>query len=138
MDPKNPATLLVPLIGIALILAAVWLTGGARRARLDPALVLRRLAEDLPAFLPGEVAIDAENMQALVAAADGSAPAIVFAAGDKLVVRLLAPGELRRVALAGDRLLIDTGAFTHGRFALALPGAAARWAALLRAGRSAA
>lgn len=138
MDPKNPATLLVPLIGIALILAAVWLTGGARRVRLDRALALRRLAEDLPQFVPGEIAIDADRAEALVAAADGSSPAIVFVAGDKIVVRRLARGGLRRVTLEGERLHIDTGDFTHGRFALVLPGEAARWAALLRAGEGAA
>jgi hypothetical protein len=131
MDPNNPVTLLIPLIGIALILAAVWLTGGARRARLDRALVLRRLAEDLPGFVAGEIVIDAEGAQALVAAVDGASHAVLFAAGDKVVVRRLARGDLRRVAAERDRLTIDTGDFTHGRFALSLPGEAARWAALL-------
>ena len=132
MDPKNPLTLLVPLIGIALILMAVWLTGGARRVLLDPALVLRRLAEDLPDFVAGEMAIDADRAQALVAAADGGSHAVVFVAGDKVVVRPLERHELRRVAVERDALVIDTGDFAHGRFALALPGEAARWAARLR------
>ena len=127
MDPNNPVSLLIPLIGIALILAAVWLTGGARRARLDRALVLRRLGEDLPEFIAGEMVIDADAATALAAGADG-AFALLFAAGDKVVVRALSRAELRRVSVAGDRLEIDTGAFTHGRFALALPGEAARWA----------
>ncbi|HXY99109.1 MAG TPA: hypothetical protein VEI03_03850 [Stellaceae bacterium] len=127
MDPKNPLSLLVPLIGIALILAAVWLTGGARRARLDRALVLARLGEDLPDFAAAEIAVDADAAAALAAAADGTL-ALVFAAGDKVVVRALDRRELRRVDVAGERLEIDTGDFTHGRFALALPGAAAAWA----------
>ena len=127
MDPQNPLSLLVPLIGIALILAAVWLTGGARRARLDRALVLARLGEDLSDFVAGEIAIDADAAVALAAGMDGTL-ALVFAAGDKVVVRALEQGEVRRVSVAGDRLLIDTGAFAHGRFALALPGAASRWA----------
>jgi hypothetical protein len=131
MDPKNPLTLLVPLVGIALILAAVWLTGGARRVVLDRALVLRRLAEDLPDFVAGEMAIDVERAQALVAAADGGNHAVVFVAGDKVVVRALDRRALRRVAVERDELVIDTDDFTHGRFALALPGEATRWAARL-------
>ena len=130
MDPKNPITLLVPLVGIALILLAVWLTGGARRARLDRALVLARLAEDLPDFAASEMAIAADGTGALVASAAG-ALAVAFVAGDKVVVRALPRGALRRVDLAGERLLIETDEFTHGRFALTLPGEAARWAARL-------
>jgi hypothetical protein len=133
MDPKNPATLLIPLIGITLILAAVWLTGGARRARLDRALVLRRLAEDLPGFAAGEIAIAEGASAALVAEAGGAGQAVLFAAGDKIVVRKLEGRDLRRVAVDGNRLTIDTGDFAHRRFALALPGAAARWAARLQA-----
>ncbi len=137
MDPKNPVTLLIPLVGIALILAAVWLTGGARRARLDRALVLRRLAEDLPDFAAGEMVIDADGAGALIAEAGGTAHAVAFAAGDKVVVRRLERRDLRRVALAGDRLTIDTGDFTHGRVVLALPGEGARWAARLAPGERA-
>jgi hypothetical protein len=131
MDLKNPLTLLVPLIGIALILMAVWLTGGARRALLDRALVLRRLAEDLPDFVAGEMAIDSDRAQALVAAADGANHAVVFVAGDKVVVRPLERRALRRVAVERDELVIETDDFAHGCFALALPGEAARWAARL-------
>lgn len=136
MDPNHPVTLLVPLIGIALILGAVWLSGGARRVHLDRALVLRRLAEDLPGFVADEVAIDADAAHALVAEAQGASHAIVFAAGDRVAVRRL-QRDLR-VAVEGERLRIDTGEFAHGRFALALPGEAARWAARLHPGERAA
>jgi hypothetical protein len=103
LDPKNPITLLIPLIGIALILLAVWVAGGTRRARLGRALVLRRLADDLPGF----------------------------AAGVKVVVRPFAARDGRRITLSGDGLVIDTGDFTRGRFVLALPGEAERWLARL-------
>jgi NADPH-dependent ferric siderophore reductase len=126
MDPTNPLTLLIPLIGIALILTAVWLTG-APPARLDRALVLVRLGEDLPDFVADEIVIDAGRTTALAAAADGTL-VVVFAAGDRVVVRALERGEVRRVGVDGDRLTIDTDAFTHRRFALMLPGAASRWA----------
>ena len=135
MNPANPITLLIPLGGIALILLAVWLAGGARRARLDLALVLRRLDEDLPDFAATEICIDADAATAIAAAGDG-ALALIFAAGDRVVVRPLAAREIRRVAQesAGDamRLVIDTGEFTHGRITLRLSAAeAARWQARL-------
>lgn len=142
MNPTNPIAMLVPLGGIALILAAVWLTGGARRARLDRALALRRLDEDLPGFAAAEVSIDEDAATAIAAAADGSL-ALIFVAGDKVVVRPLAPHDIRRFVpepLHGDvRLVIETGDFTHGRFALRLAaGEAARWQARLPAAARAA
>jgi hypothetical protein len=142
MSPADPLALLIPLGGIALILVAVWLTGGARRAQLDRALVLRRLDEDLPDFAVAETSIDADAATALAMADDG-ALALIFAAGDKVVVRPLAAHDIRRVAQEGRdgdmRLVIDTGEFTHGRFALRLPAAeAARWQARLPAAARAA
>ena len=135
MNPMNPIVLMIPLGGIALILAAVWLTGGARRARLDRALVLRRLDEDLPDFAVAETSIDADAATALAMADDGTL-ALIFVAGDKVVVRPLAPRDIQRVAQerSGDdvRLVIETGDFTHGRVALRLSAAeAARWQARL-------
>ena len=134
MDAGNPITILIPLAGIGAILAAVWLTGGARRARLDRALVLRRLAEDLPGFVAAEMAIDAAHATAIAAMAGNAAVALVFVAGNKAVVRPLAARDIRSVALqpaqGGVRLAIDTGAFTHGRFELLLPAdEAERWRA---------
>jgi hypothetical protein len=142
MNLSHPITLLIPLGGIALILAAVWLTGGARRARLDRALVLRRLDEDLPDFAVAETSIDAEAATALAMADDG-ALALIFVAGDKVVVRPLAAQDIRRVAQerSGNdaRLVIETGEFTHGRVALRLSVAeAARWQARLPAAARAA
>ena len=135
MSLTNPITLLIPLGGIALILVAVWLTGGARRARLDRGLVLRRLDEDLPDFAVAETSIDADAATALAMADDGTL-ALIFVAGDKVVVRPLVAHDVRRVAQerVGDdmRLIIETGEFTHGRVALRLSAAeAARWQARL-------
>jgi hypothetical protein len=138
MNPTHPVAMLIPLGGIALILAAVWLTGGARRVRLDRALVLRRLDEDLPDFAAAAVSIDADAATAIAATADGAALALIFIAGDKVVVRPVAPRDVRRFSrlptLDGERLIIDTGDFTHGRFALRFSAAeAARWQARLPA-----
>ena len=136
MDPTNPVAMLIPLGGIALILAAVWLTGGARQARLDRALVLRRLDEDLPGFAAAAVSIDADAATAIAATADGASLALIFAAGDKVVVRRLAPRDIRRLSQQpmrdSVRLVIETGDFTRGRFELRLSFAeAARWQARL-------
>ncbi|HEX6841700.1 MAG TPA: hypothetical protein VF113_09220 [Stellaceae bacterium] len=135
MSLSNPITLLIPLGGIALILLAVWLTGGARRARLDRALVLRRLDEDLPDFAATEISIGADAAAAIATADDGVL-ALIFVAGDRLVVRPLLAQDIERVTQegAGDdvRLVIETGDFTHGRVALLLSAAeAARWQARL-------
>ncbi len=136
MDPSHPITLLIPLAGIAAILAAVWLAGGARRARLDRALVLRRLAEDLPGFAGAELAVDAEGVTAVAAMPGDVATALVFTAGDRAVVRPLAARDIRSLGLravpGGMRLVIDTHDFTHGRFDLLLTAdAAERWHARL-------
>ena len=142
MTPMNPIVMLIPLGGIALILVAVWLTGGARRARLDRALVLRRLDEDLPDFAATEMRIDDDAATAIAIADDGTL-ALIFAAGDKVAVRPLAVRDIQRVAQerSGDdvRLVIETGDFTHGRFVLHLSAAeAARWQARLPAAARAA
>ncbi len=136
MDAGNPITMLVPLAGIGAILAAVWLTGGVRRARLDPPLVLRRLAEDLPGFAAADLTIDPTGATAIAATRGNAAVAVVFVAGDKAVVRPLAARDIRSVALrpapTGMRLVIDTRDFTHGRFELLLPAEdAERWRARL-------
>src|SRR5258708_11803545 len=94
MDPSNPVAMLIPLGGIALILAAVWLTGGARQARLDRALVLRRLDEDLPGFSPAAGSIGADAPTPLAATAHRAAPPLIFAAAHKGVVRPPAPPRL--------------------------------------------
>jgi hypothetical protein len=138
MDPTNPVTMLIPLGGIALILLAVWLTSGARHTRLDRALVLRRLDEDLPGFAAAEVSIDADGATAIAATADGVSLAVIFVAGDKVVVRSVAPRDVRRFSRQpmrdGERLIIDTGDFTHGRVTLRLSAAeAAQWQARLPA-----
>ena len=129
MDPSRPVTLLIPLVGIALILVAVWLTGGAQRARLDGGLMVRRLAEDMPHFKPDETALAADGAAGLATDAQGAALMLVFVAGDKVVTRRLQRGDVPQVEAAQGILTIDTGDFTHRRFTLNLGGAVAeRWA----------
>ena len=87
--------------------------------------------------------VDADTAGRHRPTADGRSLALIFAAGDKVVVRPLARGDIRQVAQEpqGDRmrLIIDTDDFTHGRFALLLPNAAAaQWRARLSVAASAA
>src|SRR5579863_5106395 len=136
MDPTNPVTLLIPLIGIALVLGAVWLAGGTRPFRLDPATARRRLAEDAPGFTAAELALDEDGAGAIAAASDGPQLALLFVAGDKVGVRVLAAGDVRGIerqpAASGERLSIATSDFALGRFALRLPAdAAALWSGRL-------
>ncbi len=135
MDPSQPITLLVPLAGIALILAAVWLTGGSQGARLDGGLMRRRLAEDAPQFVPSEIVLAADGAAGLAADADGTSLMLVFIAGDKVVTRRLGRGEVRQAGATQGVLTIDTGDFAHRRFALDLGAdAAERWAGRLARG----
>jgi hypothetical protein len=124
--------MLVPLAGILLILLAVWLTGGAQPVVLDEALVARRIAEDLGGATADDVTLAADRSAALATLAAGASVAVAFRAGDKIAVRRLAPGEVRRVAVeprGGMALIaIDTGDFARRRVELRLPATeAARW-----------
>ncbi len=136
MDPNHPTTMLLPLAGILLILFAVWLTGGARRARLDPETVARRIAEDLPGVAIRDLSIGIDRAAGLATMAGGAVPIAAFAAGDKIVVRRLAAGDIahveRRPSDGNVLLVIDTGDFTRGRITLPLPAhEAAAWEARL-------
>ncbi len=129
VNPTDPLSFLVPLGGIALVLLAVRLTGGRRRLVLDEAVAARRLAEDLPGFVAEAMLTDRDGNTVLARGADGFA--VVFAAGARAAVRRL--GGLERIEVEGGRLTLDTGDFTHPRFALtADPAAAAAWAQALR------
>ena len=104
--------------------------GAAGSAGSGPGL--QRLGEDLPGFAASEIVIDVAGESALALGA-GGAVALLFVAGDRVVVRALARHDLVRASVEGERLVIDTQDFAHGRVVLSLPGAAARWATRLAA-----
>jgi len=133
MNPNDPLSLLIPVVGIALVLGAVWLTRGAQRVRLDRPVMLRRLAEDAPDFIFAEFAGDLNGQGAIASERSGPALALLWIVGNQIVVRLLSAGAVRRVerrpASDGTTLAVETGDFTLGQFALRLPsGEAERWA----------
>ncbi len=91
--PFNP---LLPVAGIALILALVWLTGGRRQARLaDLATARRLLAQPELGFSPAEIVLAEDGAAALAMDAAGRL-ALVFPAGARLAARPLKPGEVTR------------------------------------------
>ncbi len=129
MNPTDPLSFLVPLVGIALVLLAVAAAGGRRRLKLDEGMAIRRLAEDLPGFIPQAMLVDRNGDVVLARGADGFA--VVFAAGARAAVRRL--GGLGRIDVDDGRLTLATGDFTHPDFVItADPDTAARWAQALR------
>ncbi len=124
VNPADPVSFAVPLVGIALVLLAVILTGGRRRLQLDAGLAARRLAEDLPDFRPQAMLVDQDGNTVLARGPDGFA--VVFAAGARAAVRRIdGPTGLQ---VEGGRLTLATGDFTHPRFVLtADPAVTADW-----------
>ncbi len=130
MNPTDPLSFAIPLGGIALVLLAVFVAGGRRALRLDEAIARRRLAEDLPGFMPQALLVDQDGDTVLARGPDGFA--VVFSAGARAAVRRIAAPPALQVE--GGRLTLDTGDFTHPRFVLtAEPAAAADWARALGA-----
>lgn len=133
--PLDPT---VPLGGIALILALVWLTGGRRQAVVTGAAATALLAAPETGFAAEETALSQDGRALLARDGDGRI-AVAFASGAHLAVRRLAPGDIAAVTLerssdgngseGGDALLhIRTRAFTHRDYALRLAhDEAARW-----------
>lgn len=127
--PLNPFLLVLPVAGIALILLVIWLTGGLKSARVDRAGALARLAEDLPDFAAGSLAIDTDGRLAVARAASGDELALVFAVGSRLATRKLRARDLRAAHLrpgpGGTQLILQTGDFARSNFELRLPEAEA-------------
>lgn len=118
--PINPV---LPLGGIALILALVWLTGGRRSLRIasysDAAAALSAPEID---FELREIALSKDGQTALARDSRGRI-AVVFVSGMHLSARRL--DEIASVALLPQaegnvRLEVKTRAFTHPDFVLLL------------------
>lgn len=143
MDPELMLLLApVPVLGIALIVAAIWALGGRAPGRIaDAAGARRAAAEGLFGFVGGEVVLAVDGAGALVHAEHGEGIAVLSPLGDRFVARLLAPGDVASLAHRGDgdvvELTIRTADFTMRnmrlRFAPADAAQAERWLAPLRA-----
>ncbi len=100
----SPLDLILPVAGIALIILVVWLTGGLRSARIDDGETVRRhLAVDHPDFEPGDLRLAADQRSALVLDRGERRIAVLFALGDRVTIRMAAPGDLAGTAArSGD------------------------------------
>lgn len=124
----NWLLILGPPTGVLLIVLVVAATGGMRRARLDASLACRRAAEDVPGFVAGDCLIDGDGASALVADRSGSAVAVAYAMGARVVVRKIGKGDLRSWRIEPQGLVLDVADFTHPHFRIALTdGLAEPW-----------
>ncbi len=110
----SPLDLILPVGGIALIALVVWLVGGLRNASIDDTDAVRRqLALDHPEFEPGELRLAADKRSALIIDRAERRSAVLFALGDRVTIRIVAPGDLAGVAARGGDVVLtltDLGA----------------------------
>jgi len=126
--------LILPVGGIALIVLVVWLVGGLRSASIDDADTVRRyLALDHPEFEPGELRLAADKRSALILDRSERRSAVLFALGDRVTVRIVAPGDLAGVGACGGDLVLTLTDLGARRLILRLGDAEAAqvWAARL-------
>lgn len=147
----SPLDLILPVAGIALIVLVVWLAGGLRSASIGDAETVRcQLALDHPEFEPGELRLAADKRGALAVDRGERRIAVLFALGDRVTIRIVAPGDLAAAAAHGGDLILTLTDLGARRIVLRLGDAetAQAWAARLdrllirgtetRGGRSAA
>jgi len=126
--------LILPVAGIALIVLVVWLTGGLRSATIDDGEMIRRhLALDHPEFDPGDLRLAADKRSALVVDRGERRIAVLFALGDRVTIRIVAPGDLADAAARGGDLVLALTDLGARRIVLRLGDveAAQAWAARL-------
>lgn len=130
----SPLDLILPVGGIALIVLVVWLFGGLRSASIDDTDTVRRyLALDHPEFEAGELRLAADKRSALMLDRGERRGAVLFALGDRVTVRIVAPGDLAGVAARGGDLVLTLTDLGARRLILRLGDAEAAqaWAARL-------
>jgi len=111
----------LPVGGIILILAVIYLTGGYKTARVGDMDAARLFADQVPDFAASDLLVAANGLAALARDGRTGAVAVAYAMGDKINVRTLGPGDVAAVSVDGVRsLTIRLNDFTHGTVTLAL------------------
>jgi hypothetical protein len=130
-----PVLAILVVVGIALIVLAIHLTGGSRAALMDGEDHARAVfAADHPNLRVHRVDITADRRSAFLHLDPGRS-GLVHAMGLKFLTRVFAPGEIGSVERDGDRaLLVRLGDFTFdgGRFEFASKETADAVSRLLR------
>ncbi|BCH25220.1 hypothetical protein MesoLjLc_49950 [Mesorhizobium sp. L-8-10] len=94
-----PVLIAIVVVGIALVVVAVHLTGGSRVATIGGDDHARQLfQQDFPDELPGHVAITTDRMSAFLALSGGRT-GIVQSFGDGYFTRMTAPKDVAAVTL---------------------------------------
>jgi len=119
----DPLLAIVPPVGVAIIMLAVWLAGGGGRRLLDADTVRRRIAEDLPDTAMDDAVISSDGAAALATVTGAADLVAAVVVGDKVAVRRLDRGDVAAVSRDGGRLVITTADFGCRRIALTLPAA---------------
>jgi hypothetical protein len=100
--------LILPVGGISLIVLVVWLTGGLRSVTIDDSATVRRhLALDHPEFDLGDLQLAADGRSALAVDRAGHRIAVLFALGDRITIRIVAPGDLAGLRTRGRDLVLN-------------------------------
>jgi hypothetical protein len=123
--------LLISVGGITLMVGLCWALFGRRSVPLaNTSALSKSLAQDIPGFRTGRIALSRDAISALIEDARDGAVYLVVSRGDGLVTRKLAPDTL--VARDGDRLDLRLRDFTLRQVQLDLADAAA-WETKLKA-----
>lgn len=114
-----PLLVAIVAVGIALIVAAVHLTGGSRRATIASAeQAVERFREDFPGETVGTVRLTRSAETAFLELNEGRV-GIVHAVGDRFLTRALTPRDVAscsRVGEAGLSVRLSDFTFTGGNF----------------------
>jgi hypothetical protein len=117
----SPIDYVLPVGGVILILAVIYLTGGYRTARVGDMEAKTLFAEQVPGFKPSELLLSGNGLAALARDGRTGALAVAYAMGDRINARALAPGDVVAYRVDGGRsLTLRLNDFTHGTVTIAL------------------
>jgi hypothetical protein len=90
------------VVGLALVIGAVHLSGLSKAARIaGPDAAIARFLVDFPDEKPGEAVVSADGKDAFIAL-DGNRVGMVHAIGDRYLTRILRAGMVRSVSASGN------------------------------------
>lgn len=129
----EPTDFILPLAGIVLVVALVWLAGGRRNIRLDRKMVAEALRAE--GYRPATVTVADDGRAAMAWLEDRSALAVVRAMGDHAAITVPGPDDIRGISIDGEPpcLRVRFRSFGQPSFAITLndPETLDRWRKVL-------